>query len=266
VAVQISYPLLQGRALVTATVATVVLFTAASTASAAATHGARAAATLLVVAGGTGLLAEAVGVATGLPFGRYAYAGTLGPQVLGVPVVVPLAWAMMAWPTLLAGRALARRGRLWRGATGARGGGRVTRWLPVPIAAVALAAWDLFLDPQMVAAGHWVWAEPTPALPGIPGIPVTNYAGWLLVALVMQAALHRLVPDSGPSLGPDGQPGSDRARDGWGPPAVLLAWTWLGSALANLAFFGRPAVAVWGFAAMGVVVAPYLFALRRLDR
>ena len=47
----------------------------------------------------------------------------------------------------------------------------------------------------MVAAGHWAWASPEPALPGVPGIPLTNYAGWLLVvALVMVAALDRLVP------------------------------------------------------------------------
>ena len=37
---------------------------------------------------GGGLLAEAVGVHTGFPFGAYAYSGTLGPELLGVPVGV----------------------------------------------------------------------------------------------------------------------------------------------------------------------------------
>jgi putative membrane protein len=187
---------------------------------------------VLAVAGGVGLVAEAVGVATGVPFGRYAYAGTLGPQLLGVPLLVPLAWTMMAWPTLLAGRALA-----------ARAGSR-SSWTAVPPAAVALAGWDLFLDPQMVAAGHWTWTFPDPGLPGVPGIPLTNFAGWLLVALVVQAALHRRVPAE-----PEGDPRL---------PALLLGWTWLGSTLANAVFFGRPAVAGYGFVAMGVVVAPYL--------
>ena len=45
-----------------------------------------------MVAAGVGLAAEAVGVRTGFPFGDYSYADTLGPTVLGVPVVVPLAW------------------------------------------------------------------------------------------------------------------------------------------------------------------------------
>ncbi|MBF5080817.1 carotenoid biosynthesis protein [Quadrisphaera sp. INWT6] len=169
VLVQVTYPLLSGRALTTATLASVLLFAAASLVSAGATHGVRAVVALLVGAGGVGLVAEAVGVSTGFPFGEYAYAGTLGPQVLGVPAVVPAAWLMMAWPTLLAGRAVVDllRARF----------GPVPAWVAVPLGAWALAAWDLSLDPQMVEAGHWAWADPAPALPGIPGIPLTNYAG-----------------------------------------------------------------------------------------
>ena len=45
---------------------------------------------------------------TGLPFGDYSYAGTLGPELLDVPLVVPLAWTMMAYPVLLAARRLTR--------------------------------------------------------------------------------------------------------------------------------------------------------------
>jgi putative membrane protein len=245
---QIAYPLLDGPAqaagpLRAATVTAVLLFCAASLTHAAATSRPRTALTVLTVAGGVGLVAEAVGVATGVPFGRYAYAGTLGPQLLGVPLLVPLAWTMMAWPTLLAGRALAARVR-------SRGS-----WTAVPPAAVALAAWDLFLDPQMVAAGHWTWAFPEPGLPGVPGVPLTNFAGWLVVAFAVQALLHAAVPAQ-----PEGDPRL---------PALLLGWTWLGSTLANAAFFGRPAVAAHGFVAMGVVVAPYLTDVagrRRLPR
>ena len=114
---------------------------------------------LVVVTAGGGLAAEAVGVRTGLPFGDYRYEGTLGPEVLDVPVVVPLAWTMMAYPVLLAARRLTRR------------------FVPV-VGGLGLTAWDVFLDPQMVGDGHWTWADPTPALPGVDGIPLTNYAGW----------------------------------------------------------------------------------------
>ena len=245
VLVQVAYPLLEGAALTAATVAAVLLFAAASLSSAALTHGPRAALALLVLAGATGMVAEAVGVATGVPFGDYAYAGTLGPQVLAVPVVVPLAWLMMAWPCLLAGRALAARLA------------PAAPWVAVPLAAWLLASWDLFLDPQMVTAGHWAWQHPAPALPGSPGVPLTNYAGWLLVALVIQALLHAAVPHRVR----DGVPAG--AASGTGAPALLLAWTWLGSALANAAFFGRPAVAAWGLVAMGLVAGPYLLGVLR---
>ena len=235
---QIAYPLLDAPGpasnwLTAITIASVLLFCAASVTHAGLTLGARAAATLLVVAGGIGLVAESVGVSTGSPFGEYAYAGTLGPQLLGVPLLVPLAWTMMAYPTLLAGRLLAGR----------------RSWAAVPLAAWALASWDLFLDPQMVDAGHWTWAFGEPGLPGVDGIPLTNFAGWLLVALVIQAALHALLPRHGS--------GSTAV------PFVLLAWTWLGSTLANAVFFGRPAVALWGGAALGLVVGPALLAWRR---
>lgn len=233
---QITYPLVDGRPLRLVTITTVVLFAAASTVHAASAGGPRWAAGLLVVAGGIGLTAEAVGVRTGFPFGTYRYAGTLGPQLLDVPVIVPLAWMMMAYPCLLLGRCLARGRRAPAVRVAVTGG-------------VTLAAWDLFLDPQMVAAGHWAWAFPSPALPGVPGIPLTNYAGWLLVAVVMVAALDRVLV---------GRADGDHAV-----PAALLAWTWLGSSVGNAVFFGRPLVALWGFAAMGLFCTPYLLRARR---
>jgi putative membrane protein len=199
--------------------------------------GGRAALALLAGAGALGLVAEAVGVATGLPFGRYAYAGTLGPQVLGVPLLVPLAWVMMAYPALLAARRLVGPRRLAVALTGG----------------AVLAAWDLFLDPQMVAAGHWVWTAPAPSLPGVPEVPVGNTAGWLLVGTAMTALLDRLLP----------RPVAEPAVAAEALPAALLLWTWLGSVVADVAFFGRPEVAILGGAGMAPVAVPYLVVLLR---
>ncbi len=158
------------------TIASVVVFFLAVVADAARVHGPSGAALLVTTAGGGGLVAEAIGVATGWPFGRYAYTGTLGAEVLGVPVVVPLAWVMMAWPALVVARTLAVRAPA-----------------VVAVGAAALTAWDVFLDPQMVAAGHWTWFDPFPGLPLVPGIPLTNYVGWLLVAAAVIAVLHRVL-------------------------------------------------------------------------
>ncbi len=227
---QVAYPLTPDAALPALTVTTVLLFAAASITHALVWRGLRAVYALLAV-GVLSLVAEAVGVATGFPFGEYSYAGTLGWQPLGVPVVVALAWVMMAYPTLLAARAAFGRRPV----------------LVVPAAALGLVGWDLYLDPQMVDAGHWVWAHPDPHLPGMEGIPLTNLAGWVLVALLVQGLLNRLLPSSRTGV-------AERVA----APALLLAWTWLGSALAHGVFWGRPGVAVWGLVTMAPLVAPAL--------
>jgi putative membrane protein len=234
VLVQVAYPLVHGSARDALTVAAVVLFAAASLTHAAVTRGPRTALAVLAVFGLGGLLVEAVGVASGVPFGRYAYAGSLRPAVLGVPLVVPLAWVMMGWPAYLVGRRL--------------GAGPGTR---LAVAAWALAAWDLFLDPQMVAAGHWRWSDPGQALPGVPAVPLTNYAGWLAVAAVMMVTLRAAA----------GRAAAPAVGDGL--PYALYLWTYLSSVLAHVAFFGLPAAAFWGGLGMGGVAVSLLLVLRR---
>jgi uncharacterized membrane protein len=249
---QIAYPLLSDGALRVATVSSVLLLSAACLAHAGAAWGARGALTVLVVASGVGLTAETLGVHTGFPFGDYAYSDSLGPRLAGVPIVVPLAWTMLAYPCLFLGRRLARRriGTAWP-STATRSvakdeWGAGSRWITALTGGIGLASWDLFLDPQMVAQGHWTWANPTPALPGVPGVPLTNYGGWLLVSVLMIAAMDRALPPNSPA--------------GERIPAALLAWTWLGSTVGNLIFFDRPWVALYGGLLMGVVVLPYLLA------
>jgi uncharacterized membrane protein len=232
IACQIAYPLVSDDVLrARLTIATVVVFFFATVSSAAIAHGGRAALVLVLVAGGGGFLAEAVGVATGYPFGRYTYDAALGPAVLGVPLVIPLAWTMMAYPALLVGRRLTRR------------------YVPI-VAGWALASWDVFLDPQMVAAGFWRWEEGGVQVPGIPGIPVTNFLGWALVAVIIMAVLHAVF--ARPTTAVDET-----------VPAVLYLWTFASQVLANAVFFGRPWVAILGGVAMGIVAVPYARALLR---
>jgi putative membrane protein len=226
VALEIPYPLTHGDARNGLTVATVLTFCGASLVHAVRSRGPRYAVALLLVFGGGGFAAEAVGVHTGVPFGDYGYTGGLGPRVLDVPLVVPLAWVMMAHPSLVVAGRLVRR--------------TVPRVL---VAAVALASWDVFLDPQMVAAGHWRWADPTPHLPGVAGIPLSNFGGWLLVAVVLMTSLLGLTR-------------TPAACDDDAPAVTLWVWTWLSSALAQAAFLHRPAVAGWGLLAMGTIGVP----------
>lgn len=233
---QIAYPLTGGADRDRLTVLVVLLGAAAGVVHAAG----RGALALLALAGAAliGLTSEAVGVATGYPFGDYAYAGTLGPEVMGVPCVVVAAWVFMAWPAAVVARRLAHR-------------------LPARIAlgAVALAAWDVFLDPQMVTQGHWSWEPGGWRLPGIPDIPLTNFAGWLLVATLISALMQTVV------LHRAADPGSAEERADR-PVVVFYVWTAASSALAAGVFWGRPAVAAWGLLAMGPVAVAAARSLR----
>ena len=110
------------------------------------------------------LAVEVWGVRTGRPFGTYRYTDRLRPSVCGVPVLVPLAWYAVAWPArAVAGRAL---------------GDRPCGLSRLGLGAAALAAWDLFLDPQMTAERYWQW----PNGGGYRGIPLRNFLGWFVVA------------------------------------------------------------------------------------
>jgi uncharacterized membrane protein len=170
------------------------------------------------------------------------------PLLAGVPLLVPLAWLMMAYPCLLLGRLLGDRiGEL---------DGAARTFVTALLSGGALAAWDVFLDPQMVAAGHWTWAHPSPGLPGVARVPLTNLAGWVLAAVVLMAVTDRVLPHD-----------RDTETAAAAPPAVvvpaaLLAWTWIGSTVGNAVFFHRPAVALWGGVLLGLFVGPYLVSVR----
>ncbi|MEU7975322.1 carotenoid biosynthesis protein [Micromonospora sp. NPDC049089] len=249
---QICYPLTTGATRAGLTVATVVLGWLLSVGHALLSRGPRVAAALVAVATGGGFAIEAIGVATGVPFGSYDYSGELGPKLAGVPLIIPLAWTWMAWPAWLAAVRLTGG----RTVTADGSGPTVGRWVGrIALATVGLAAWDLFLDPQMVAEGYWVWRDATPALPGLAGIPVSNYLGWLLFAVLMMSALR-------PLAGPAAEH-TDR-RDH--PMLALYLWTYFSSILAHAVFLDLPASALWGAAGMAVTAVPLAVTLLRARR
>ena len=112
IATAIAYPLTSGAGRDSVTWTIVVLGAALSVTHAAVSRGGPTAAGVLLLTAGISIGFEAVGLATGFPYGRYSYSGALGPTLLGVPFLVPLAWLMMAWPSwLLADRRRAARAR-----------------------------------------------------------------------------------------------------------------------------------------------------------
>jgi len=208
-----------------ATRALVGLLTATSAAEALEARGARHGGLVLGAAGGLGFATELIGVRTGRPFGHYAYSEHLGPRVGGVPLLAGAAWAMMARPAWIAAGWISRR-------PAAR----------IPVAAAALTAWDVFLDPRMAREGYWTW----PGGGRYEGVPASNFAGWFVTGLGVFAAAALVDPDA-PDCDDDGA-------------LALYAWTWIGEGIANTFLWRRPVTAAAGTAAMGAIALP---ALRR---
>jgi uncharacterized membrane protein len=242
VATAIAYPLTSGPARDAVSWAIVLLGATLSVVHAGLSRGARIGAGVLLLVGGTAVAFEAVGLATGVPYGSYTYSDALGPTLLGVPFLVPLAWLMMAWPSWVLADVLARPVRTDRR--------RVVR---VAAAAAVFAGWDVVLDPQMVQAGYWTWTHPRPGLPGIDTVPLTNLAGWLLAGVVLMAMLDVLVTRSSVTGAP---------RIGAAAPLIALGWMTLGGALAHAGWLGLPGSAAWG-AALALPVLAVLLAQHR---
>lgn len=176
-----------------------------------------------------GWVIEFIGTTTGWPFSEYEYASSIGGRDVilfgGVPLIVPFAWAMMAYPSLVAAQRVA---------------GHSGRAMTIVVGAIALSAWDLFLDPQMVGEGWWTWADARSLhLLGVEEIPVQNYVGWLLSTAVLMSLLV-LLP---------------RRRASNALPLVMYTWMWLGGIIMNLFWLDEPWVALWGGLAMGSIVA-----------
>jgi uncharacterized membrane protein len=122
---------------------------------------------LLALVFAVSLLFESVGVATGWVYGPYHYTNLLGPKFLGlVPYLIPLAWFMMSYPSfVIADRLVPPTWKRW------------PRLLAMAaVGGLAMTAWDLVMDPLMVAAGHWVWDVNGAYF----GIPLQNFWGWWL--------------------------------------------------------------------------------------
>jgi uncharacterized membrane protein len=236
VALQIAYPLTHGSTRAHLTVLIVVVLAAACVAHTALTRGPGRAAALLLGTALPGFAIEVLGVHTGFPFGAYRYDSSLGLRVFGVPPVIALAWTMLAWPAALAARRLVT--------------GFAAR---VAVGAWALASADVFLDPQMVAAGRWHWSDPSPHLPGVADVPLTNFAGWLVVSLALSLGLQLLLRSSPQDV--------DDSL-----PELLYLWLYIGWVVALSVFLDLPAAAGWGALAMGTVAVPLAARMRRARR
>ncbi len=166
--------------------------------------------------------AEYLGLTFGLPFGTYVYAERLGPAVLGVPILVPLAWTMIAYPAIVLARRISTdrvRGALAAG--------------------LVLAAWDLVLDPLMVKEGYWVWSALGPA---VAGVPISNFFGWMATGATLAFWVWPWL-----AVSPGTPPTDDRVPVAlYGGSVILMA--------AKCLTVGMPGIALSGLMAAGILI------------
>ena len=127
---------------------------------------------------------EQAGISTGLVFGAYHYTDYLGSRLGDVPVLIPLAWFMMIYPSYVIANLLIE-GR----PTGTPGGvGRLVRLAAA--SAVVMTAWDLVVDPILSGPSvkAWIWETGGPYF----GVPLHNYGGWLLTTFTVYLAYRAL--------------------------------------------------------------------------
>jgi putative membrane protein len=168
-------------------------------------------------------LVEFIGSTSGFPFGSYSYTEILQPHLGGVPLLIPLAWMMMLPPAWGIASRLVK--------SSAISPPHLVRLARGGVAAMAFTAWDLFLDPQMVAWDFWVWAKPGEYF----GIPLMNFIGWFLVSFAFS---YLLMP----------------ARLPIAPLVLIYIITWFLQSIGLLIFWGLPGPAVCGFFAMGGMI------------
>lgn len=112
---------------------------------------------------------EAIGIATGWPFGEYQYITALGPQIVRAPILIGLLWL------LLLGGAL-----YWMH--------QITRNLVLQAigAALLMTGIDVLIEPVAIDLQYWTWYGKQ--------VPYSNYLGWFGTALVLAVFANTFDP------------------------------------------------------------------------
>ena len=132
-----------------------------------------------------GMLAEIVGVQTGLLFGDYAYGPILGWKVWETPLMIGINWIIV---TYAAGCTI---NALYHALGQDLSIGRIDI-VPKQLLAKAvlttlsMTLLDVFIEPDAMQYGMWNWAN------GV--VPIHNYLGWLFVGFLTALLFHYLLP------------------------------------------------------------------------
>ncbi len=107
---------------------------------------------------------EAIGVNTGLIFGKYDYGNALGLKLFGVPLIIGFNWALVIL-----------------GTTGISS--RISKNVLIISVFTSILAiiFDFFLEPVAILLNYWNWHGNS--------IPLQNYLAWFLITLVAASVI-----------------------------------------------------------------------------
>ncbi len=131
------------------------------------------------IMGAASFVLEAISIATGVPFGFFHH-NTAGPRLLGVPMAVPIGYAVFGWPAWAQTMTLMRS----LGTTS-----RATLLSAPVVGTFLLAGYDYPWDPigATVLKVHG-FRDPS----GLFGVPLSNFLGWLVTGWVAFQILARV--------------------------------------------------------------------------
>ena len=121
----------------------------------------------LLVSYAVGFLAEYLGVNFGILFGDYAYGQTLGPKILGVPLVIGANWFVV----MFAAASIANLTRLHVG-------------FKIALGAALATFLDFFIEPVAMRYDFWDWQNSI--------VPMSNYVGWFFISALLIALFYAL--------------------------------------------------------------------------
>lgn len=112
-----------------------------------------------------GFTAEFLGVQYGLIFGDYYYPDTLGPQLLGVPLVIGINWYLITFV-------------VWNSIVKIR----LNPFIKIFLASLLTTLIDVIIEPVAIALDFWKWEAQD--------VPIQNYVGWFVISLIIFSSYH----------------------------------------------------------------------------
>ncbi len=129
---------------------------------------------------------EHVGVETGLIYGAYHYTDALGLKLGHVPIIIPIAWFMMIYPSYIIANLIGSGRQMIARDKKNNNNNPITLvqilWLSF-LSAVIMTAWDLVVDPFLSGPTEraWIWEDGGQYF----GVPLHNFGGWLLTTFTI---------------------------------------------------------------------------------